>query len=69
MGTLVLMRSLRRKAAEGDRVDTHPAGAVIGSVLTPLLLARLDIRRHDRPLGILLGCVIVFFGTKMLLGL
>lgn len=41
-------------------------GAIIGSVLTPIVLSRLDLRKLDHPLGIFLGVVIVYFGVKML---
>lgn len=41
-------------------------GAIIGSILTPLVLTKIDIRKLDRPLGIFLGLVIVYFGVKML---
>lgn len=41
-------------------------GAIIGSIVTPLVLTRLDLRKLDRPLGLLLGVVVVYFGIKML---
>lgn len=44
------------------------AGAVLGSVITPLFLSRLDMKKLNRPLGIFLGAVVVLFGLKMLAG-
>lgn len=44
-------------------------GAIIGSILTPLVLTKLDLRKIDRPLGIFLGAVIIYFGAKMLITL
>ncbi|KFI65972.1 hypothetical protein [Bifidobacterium cuniculi] len=38
MGALVLICNLRRKAAEGDRADTHPAGASLFGVLSGLMV-------------------------------
>lgn len=46
---------------------TLMVGAIVGSVLTPLVLTRLDLQKLDRPLGIFLGLVIVYFGMKMLI--
>lgn len=42
-------------------------GAIVGSIVTPLVLAKVELRRLDRPLGLFLGIVIVLFGVKMLL--
>jgi hypothetical protein len=41
-------------------------GAIIGSIVTSLVLAKLNLRKMGGPLGIFLGGVIVFFGCKML---
>lgn len=42
-------------------------GAIAGSIITPLVLTRINLRKLDQPLGIFLGIVIVYFGVKMLL--
>ncbi|WP_125710351.1 sulfite exporter TauE/SafE family protein [Lacticaseibacillus porcinae] len=42
-------------------------GAIIGSILTPLVLTHVDLKKLNQPLGIFLGLVVVFFGVKMLL--
>ncbi|KRL43930.1 sulfite exporter TauE/SafE family protein [Lacticaseibacillus manihotivorans] len=42
-------------------------GAIIGSISTPLVLTRIDFKKLDRPLGIFLGIVVIFFGVKMLI--
>lgn len=44
-------------------------GAIVGSIMTPLVLTKIDLRKLDHPLGLFLGVVIVYFGIKMLLPL
>lgn len=45
---------------------TLMVGAIVGSVITPLVLVKIDMRKLDRPLGIFMGLVVVYFGVKML---
>lgn len=41
-------------------------GAVIGSAIMPLLLAKIDTQKLNKPLGILMSCIVMFFGAKMM---
>ncbi|WP_018142770.1 sulfite exporter TauE/SafE family protein [Alloscardovia criceti] len=40
-------------------------GAIIGSVLTPLILSRINLKKIDSRFGIFLGILIIYFGVKM----
>ena len=42
-------------------------GAIAGSIITPLVLTRINLQNLDQPSGIFLGIVIVYFGVKTLL--
>ncbi len=42
-------------------------GAVAGSVLTPLALARINYQRFNRYLTPLLGLIIIYFGLRMVI--
>lgn len=42
-------------------------GAMISSAIMPLLLSRIDVRKLNKPLGIIMGLFVMFFGAKMII--
>ncbi|MBS9338904.1 sulfite exporter TauE/SafE family protein [Fructobacillus sp. M2-14] len=41
-------------------------GGIIGSILTPLVMGRLNTEKFNKFLGILMGVVIIYFGLNMI---